>query len=85
MTGERRLGRGSGSAVGGTSVVSTPAWVVEVTFGRMRQLILGAVAGIALLVAAVLAFSDDGMKPPSDAGVASVRDHGKLEVRLVLR
>ncbi len=30
-------------------------------------------------------FSDYGMEPPSVAGVASVRDHGRMEVRLRLR
>jgi hypothetical protein len=50
----------------------------------MRRWILRGVAGITLLIAAVAVVSY-GMEPPSVAGVASVRDHGKLEVRLRLR
>jgi polyisoprenoid-binding protein YceI len=42
-------------------------------------------SGLDLVGSTPIAFSDYGMKPPSVAGVASVRDHGKLEVRLVLR
>src|SRR3954469_11191203 len=42
-------------------------------------------AGVDLAGSAPIEFSDYGMEPPSVAGVASVRDHGKLEVRLRLR
>ena len=42
-------------------------------------------AGIDLAGSTPIEFSDYGMEPPSVAGVASVRDHGKLEVRLRLR
>ena len=42
-------------------------------------------SGLDLVGSTPIAFSDYGMEPPSVAGVASVRDHGKLEVRLVLR
>jgi polyisoprenoid-binding protein YceI len=41
--------------------------------------------GVDLAGSAPIEFSDYGMEPPSVAGVASVRDHGKLEVRLRLR
>ena len=42
-------------------------------------------SGLDLVGSTPIAFADYGMEPPSVAGVASVRDHGKLEVRLVLR
>jgi polyisoprenoid-binding protein YceI len=42
-------------------------------------------AGIDLVGSTPIEFSDYGMEPPSVAGVASVRDHGRLEVRLRLR
>jgi polyisoprenoid-binding protein YceI len=42
-------------------------------------------SGLDLAGSAPIAFSDYGIEPPSVAGVASVRDHGKLEVRLRLR
>jgi len=42
-------------------------------------------AGVDLAGSTLIEFSDYGMEPPSVAGVASVRDHGKLEVRLRLR
>ena len=42
-------------------------------------------AGVDLAGSTPIEFSDYGMEPPSVAGVASVRDHGKLEVRLRLR
>ncbi len=42
-------------------------------------------SGLDLVGSTPIAFSDYGMEPPSVAGVASVRDHGSLEVRLVLR
>jgi len=41
--------------------------------------------GIDLAGSTPIEFSDYGMEPPSVAGVASVRDHGKMEVRLRLR
>ncbi len=42
-------------------------------------------AGVDLAGSTPIEFSDYGMEPPSVAGVASVRDHGRLEVRLRLR
>ena len=42
-------------------------------------------AGVDLAGSTPIEFSDYGMEPPSVAGVASVRDHGQLEVRLRLR
>jgi polyisoprenoid-binding protein YceI len=42
-------------------------------------------AGVDLAGSTPIEFADYGMEPPSVAGVASVRDHGKLEVRLRLR
>jgi polyisoprenoid-binding protein YceI len=42
-------------------------------------------AGVDLAGSTPIEFSDYGIEPPSVAGVASVRDHGKLEVRLRLR
>jgi len=41
--------------------------------------------GIDLVGSTPIRFADYGMRPPSVAGVASVRDHGILEVRLRLR
>ena len=41
--------------------------------------------GLDLVGSTPIEFSDYGMEPPSVAGVASVRDHGRLEVRLRLR
>ena len=41
--------------------------------------------GVDLVGSTPIEFSDFGMDPPSVAGVASVRDHGRLEVRLRLR
>lgn len=41
--------------------------------------------GIDLVGSTPIEFADYGMEPPSVAGVASVRDHGVLEVRLRLR
>ena len=41
--------------------------------------------GVDLVGSTPIEFSDYGMEPPSVAGVASVRDHGRLEVRLRLR
>jgi hypothetical protein len=41
--------------------------------------------GIDLVGSTPIEFADYGMAPPSVAGVASVRDHGVLEVRLRLR
>jgi polyisoprenoid-binding protein YceI len=41
--------------------------------------------GIDLVGSTPIEFSDYGMEPPSVAGVASVRDHGVMEVRLRLR
>ena len=41
--------------------------------------------GIDLVGSTPIEFADYGMDPPSVAGVASVRDHGVLEVRLRLR
>jgi polyisoprenoid-binding protein YceI len=41
--------------------------------------------GIDLVGSTPIRFADYGMRPPSVAGVASVRDHGVLEVRLRLR
>ena len=43
------------------------------------------VGGIDLVGSAPIRFADYGMRPPSVAGVASVRDHGVMEVRLRLR
>jgi polyisoprenoid-binding protein YceI len=40
--------------------------------------------GLDLVGSTPIEFSDYGMEPPSVAGVASVRDHGRLEVRLRL-
>ena len=42
-------------------------------------------AGIDLVGSAPIRFADYGMRPPSVAGVASVRDHGVMELRLRLR
>lgn len=42
-------------------------------------------AGVDLAGSTPIEFSDYGMEPPSVAGVASVRDHGQMEVRLRLR
>jgi polyisoprenoid-binding protein YceI len=42
-------------------------------------------SGVDLAGSTPIEFADYGMEPPSVAGVASVRDHGKLEVRLRLR
>ena len=42
-------------------------------------------AGIDLVGSTPIRFADYGMQPPSVAGVASVRDHGVMEVRLRLR
>ena len=42
-------------------------------------------AGVDLAGSAPIEFADYGIEPPSVAGIASVRDHGKLEVRLRLR
>jgi polyisoprenoid-binding protein YceI len=41
--------------------------------------------GLDLVGSTAIEFSDYGMEPPSVAGVASVRDHGRMEVRLRLR
>ena len=41
--------------------------------------------GVDLVGSTPIEFSDYGMEPPSVAGVASVRDHGRMEVRLRLR
>jgi polyisoprenoid-binding protein YceI len=41
--------------------------------------------GIDLVGSTSIEFSDYGMEPPNVAGVASVRDHGRMEVRLRLR
>jgi polyisoprenoid-binding protein YceI len=41
--------------------------------------------GIDIVGATPIRFADYGMRPPSVAGVASVRDHGVMEVRLRLR
>jgi hypothetical protein len=41
--------------------------------------------GIDLAGSMPIRFADYGMRPPSVAGVASVRDHGLMEVRLRLR
>ena len=41
--------------------------------------------GIDLVGSTPIRFADYGMQPPSVAGVASVRDHGVMEVRLRLR
>ncbi len=41
--------------------------------------------GLDLVGSTPIEFSDYGMEPPSVAGVASVRDHGRMEVRLRLR
>jgi polyisoprenoid-binding protein YceI len=41
--------------------------------------------GIDLVGSTPIRFADYGMRPPSVAGAASVRDHGVLEVRLRLR
>jgi hypothetical protein len=45
----------------------------------------GAASGLDLVGSTPIAFADYGIEPPSVAGVASVRDHGRLEVRLRLR
>jgi polyisoprenoid-binding protein YceI len=50
---------------------------------RLRSARAG--SGIDLVGSAPILFSDYGMQPPSVAGVASVRDHGRMEVRLLLR
>jgi hypothetical protein len=42
-------------------------------------------AGVDVAGSTPIEFSDYGMEPPSVAGVASVRDHGQMEVRLRLR
>ena len=42
-------------------------------------------SGIDLVGSTPIRFADYGMRPPSVAGVASVRDHGVMEVRLRLR
>ena len=42
-------------------------------------------AGVDLAGSTPIEFADYGMEPPSVAGVASVRDHGQMEVRLRLR
>ena len=42
-------------------------------------------AGVDLAGSTPIEFSDYGMEPPSVAGIASVRDHGQMEVRLRLR
>ena len=44
-----------------------------------------AASGLDLVGSTPIAFADYGIEPPSVAGVASVRDHGRLEVRLRLR
>jgi polyisoprenoid-binding protein YceI len=41
--------------------------------------------GVDLVGSTPIRFADYGMRPPSVAGVASVRDHGVMEVRLRLR
>jgi polyisoprenoid-binding protein YceI len=41
--------------------------------------------GIDLVGSTPIRFADYGMRPPNVAGVASVRDHGVMEVRLRLR
>jgi polyisoprenoid-binding protein YceI len=41
--------------------------------------------GLDLVGSTPIEFADYGMEPPSVAGVASVRDHGRMEVRLRLR
>jgi polyisoprenoid-binding protein YceI len=41
--------------------------------------------GVDLVGATPIRFADYGMRPPSVAGVASVRDHGVMEFRLRLR
>ena len=41
--------------------------------------------GVDLVGSTPIEFSDYGMEPPSVAGVASVRDHGRMEVQLRLR
>jgi polyisoprenoid-binding protein YceI len=50
---------------------------------RLRSRRVG--VGIDLVGSTPIEFSDYGMEPPSVAGVASVRDHGVMEVRLRLR
>jgi polyisoprenoid-binding protein YceI len=42
-------------------------------------------SGVDLVGSTPIEFPDYGMQPPSVAGVASVRDHGEMEVRLRLR
>jgi polyisoprenoid-binding protein YceI len=41
--------------------------------------------GVDIVGSTPIRFADYGMRPPSVAGVASVRDHGVMEVRLRLR
>lgn len=50
---------------------------------RLRSRRVG--VGIDLVGSVPIEFADYGMEPPSVAGVASVRDHGVMEVRLRLR
>jgi polyisoprenoid-binding protein YceI len=52
---------------------------------RMRLQSRRSGVGLDLVGSTPIEFSDYGMEPPSVAGVASVRDHGRLEVRLRLR
>ena len=52
---------------------------------RMRLQSRRSGVGIDLVGSTPIELSDYGMEPPSVAGVASVRDHGRMEVRLRLR
>ena len=70
---ETLIGVGLNAAVGRTTAVKG---VAAVAGGRINAARFEIETGTE--------FSDYG-KPPSVAGVASVRDHGKLEVRLRLR
>jgi hypothetical protein len=52
---------------------------------RVRLASRRAGRGLDVVGSAPIRFADFGMEPPSVAGVASVRDHGTMEVRLRLR
>jgi polyisoprenoid-binding protein YceI len=52
---------------------------------RVRLQSRRAGVGVDLVGSTPIEFGDYGMEPPSVAGVASVRDHGVMEVRLRLR
>ena len=61
--------------------LSTPATIAPRSTARGRLTLHGRTSPIAVELQSARA----GMQPPSVAGVASVRDHGRMEVRLLLR